>query len=73
MLSAFACSSDRPPLHTDLPPMPASVRVPCKHPLIGETDARGIIARYAVALTKCDAKRADAVSLNDDLRKGPKP
>lgn len=68
MLSAFACSSDRVPLQTDLPPMPASVRASCKHPLISEVDARGIIARYAVALTKCDGKRADAVAFGDDLR-----
>ena len=72
MLSAFACSSDRVPIRTDLPQMPAAVQQPCKHPLINETDARGIIARYVVALTKCDGKRADAVAFHESLRKGLK-
>lgn len=53
----------------DLPPMSA-VKVPCKPPLISETDARGIIDGYAVAPTKCNEKRADTVSFHEDLRIG---
>lgn len=52
--------------------MPAALQQPCKHPLISEVDARAIIARYAVALNKCDGKRADAVAFHDSLRKGLK-
>ncbi|WP_336801580.1 hypothetical protein [Kaistia sp. MMO-174] len=52
--------------------MPAAIRTPCKHPLISEVDARAIIARYAVALSKCDGKRADAVAFHESLRKGLK-
>lgn len=52
--------------------MPAAVRQPCRHPQLAEIDARIIIARYAVALTKCEGKRADAVAFGDDLRRGGK-
>lgn len=48
----------------------SAVKVPCKPPLISETDARGIIDGYAVAPTKCNEKRADTVSFHEDLRIG---
>lgn len=71
-MTLASCASFSPPVRPDLPQMPAAVQQPCKHPLINETDARGIIARYVVALTKCDGKRADAVAFHESLRKGLK-
>lgn len=66
-----ACSSDRVAVPPDLPPMPASLQAPCKHPpLVIGADARAVIARYATALKACNAARANAVAYYDDLRKG---
>lgn len=67
-----SCASFKAPVRPDLPQMPAALQQSCKHPLISEVDARAIIARYAVALTKCDGKRADAVAFHESLRKGLK-
>jgi hypothetical protein len=72
LMTLASCASSKVALRPDLPQMPAALQQPCKHPLISEVDARAIIARYAVALNKCDGKRADAVAFHDSLRKGLK-
>lgn len=66
------CASFKAVSPPKLPQAPAELQKPCKHPLINETDARSIIARYVVALRQCDAKRGDLVRFYDDLRKGLK-
>ncbi len=70
ILSAFACSDDRPALALELPSMPAEVRKHCRHPDLVEIDSRAMIGRYSLALDQCDGRRADAVAFGDDLRKG---
>lgn len=69
MLSACA-GFNRAAVAPDLPALPVYVQEPCKHPLITETDARVIIARYIAAQKACEAKRAGAVAFYDDMAKG---